>query len=226
VDDPPHLKRDGGFVRRGFRQSLDEALSLREDSRRVMAELEARYVADTGIKTLKVRQNNILGYRIEVTQANARQLTEPPHAGTFRHRQTMANAMRFTTAELSETEGRIASAADRALAIEQEIFNELASAVAREERTLSDIAAALAELDHTAALAHLAQHERYVRPSVDASPAFEIRGGRHPVVEQALKRARGGPFVANDCILGRAGAELPPGFDEMPYARIWLVTGP
>jgi DNA mismatch repair protein MutS len=226
VDDPPHLKRDGGFVRRGFRKSLDEALSLRDDSRRVMAELEARYVELTGIKTLKVRHNNILGYFIEVTQANAKPLTEAPLADTFRHRQSMANAMRFTTAELTETEGRIASAADRALAIEQEIFNELAAAVAREERTLSDIAAALAELDHTAALAHLAQHERYVRPIVDDSPAFEIRGGRHPVVEQALKRARGGPFVANDCVLGRAGAELPPGFDEMPDARIWLVTGP
>ena len=226
VDDPPHLKRDGGFVRRGFRKSLDEALSLRDDSRRVMAELEARYVELTGIKTLKVRHNNILGYFIEVTQANAKPLTEAPLADTFRHRQSMANAMRFTTAELTETEGRIASAADRALAIEQEIFNELAAAVAREKRTLSDIAAALAELDHTAALAHLAQHERYVRPIVDDSPAFEIRGGRHPVVEQALKRARGGPFVANDCVLGRAGAELPPGFDEMPDARIWLVTGP
>ena len=226
VDDPPHLRRDGGFVRRGFRPSLDEALALRDDSRRVMAELEARYVALSGIKTLKVRHNNILGYFIEVGQASARPLTEPPLSETFRHRQTMASAVRFTTDELSEIEGRIASAADRALSIEQEVFNELASAVAREERTLSDIAAALAELDHTAALAHLAHHERYVRPMVDDSLAFEIRGGRHPVVEQALRRARGGPFVANDCILGRAGAELPPGFDEMPDARIWLVTGP
>ena len=226
VDDPPHLRRDGGFVRRGFRAALDEALALRDDSRRVMAELEARYVELTGIRTLKVRHNNILGYFVEVTQTNARPLSEPPLADIFRHRQTMSNAMRFTTPELSEIEGRIASAADRALALEQEIFNELAAAVAREERTLSDIGAALAELDHTTALAHLAHHERYVRPVVDDSRAFEIRGGRHPVVEQALGRARGGPFVANDCLLGRAGAELPPGFDEMPDARIWLVTGP
>jgi DNA mismatch repair protein MutS len=226
VDDPPHLKRDGGFVRRGFRPSLDEAIALRDDSRRVMAELEGRYVELTGVKTLKVRHNNILGYFVEVTQANAKPLTEPPLADTFRHRQSMANAMRFTTAELSEIEGRIASAADRALAIEQEIFNELSAAVAKSERMLSDIAAALAELDHTTALAHLAHHERYARPVVDASDAFEIRGGRHPVVEQALARAKAGPFVANDCILGRAGAERPPGFDEMPDARIWLVTGP
>jgi len=226
VDEPPHLRRDGGFVRRGFRPPLDEAIALRDDSRRVMAELEGRYIEATGIKTLKIRHNNILGYFIEVTQANARPLTEPPLADTFRHRQTMANAVRFTTVELSEIEGRIASAAERALAIEQEIFNELAAAVAREERVLADVGAALAELDHTAALAHLAHHERYVRPVVDSSQAFEIRGGRHPVVEQALRRAKGPQFVANDCVLGRAGAERPPGFDEMPDARIWLVTGP
>lgn len=227
VDDPPHLKRDGGFVRRGYRPALDEALSLRDDSRRVMAELEARYVEQTGVRTLKVRHNNILGYFIEVTQANAKPLTETPLNETFRHRQTMANAVRFTTVELVETEGRIAAAADRALAIEQEVFGELSAAVAAAEQTLSDVAGALAELDHTAALAHLAHHERYVRPVVDSSDAFDIRGGRHPVVEQALKRAHGGPFVANDCVLGRRGvAEMPPGFDEMPEARIWLVTGP
>lgn len=227
VDDPPHLKRDGGFVRRGYRAELDEALQLRDESRRVMAALEARYVDETGVKTLKVRHNNILGYFIEVTQANAKPLLDPPLNACFRHRQTMANAVRFTTAELVDTEGRIASAADRALAIEQEVFSALSQAVAESERELSDIASALGELDHTAALAHLARHERYVRPVVDASDAFDIRGGRHPVVEQALKRARGGPFVANDCVLGRAGvAEMPPGFDEMPDARVWLVTGP
>lgn len=227
VDDPPHLKRDGGFVRRGYRAELDEALQLRDESRRVMAALEARYVEQTGVKTLKVRHNNILGYFIEVTQANAKPLLDAPLCDTFRHRQTMANAVRFTTGELAETEGRIASAADRALAIEQEVFAQLSAAVAGRERVLSDIASALGELDHTAALAHLARQERYVRPVVDASEAFDIRGGRHPVVEQALKRARGGPFVANDCVLGRAGvAEMPPGFDEMPEARIWLVTGP
>ncbi|MGE0024332.1 MAG: DNA mismatch repair protein MutS [Hyphomicrobium sp.] len=226
VDEPPHLKRDGGFVRQGFHAALDEARALRDDSRRVMAGLEARYVEMTGIKTLKVRQNNILGYFIEVTQANARPLTEPPHADLFRHRQSMANAMRFTTPELSEIEGRIASAADRALAIEQEIFNELAAAVAREERALSDIAAALAELDHTAALAHLAHHERYARPAIDAGSAFEIRAGRHPVVEQALRRTHGSPFVANDCVLGRPGPTRAAALEEMPDARVWLVTGP
>jgi DNA mismatch repair protein MutS len=226
VDEPPHLKRDGGFVRAGFRAGLDEAIKLRDDSRRVMAALEARYVEQSGIKSLKIRHNNILGYFVETGQANARPLLSPPLSDTFRHRQTIASAVRFTTAELVETEGRIASAAGRALAIEQEVFAELAAMVAAEERTLGDIAAALAELDHTAALAELAQTERYVRPRVEAGEAFDIRGGRHPVVEQALKRAKGGPFIENDCVLGPSTTERPPGFDEMPAGRIWLVTGP
>ncbi len=226
VDHPPLLKRDGGFVRSGFRAELDEALRLRDDSRRVIGALEARYVEETGIKSLRVRHNNILGYYIEVGQGNAKPLFAPPLSDTFRHRQTMASAVRFATGELAEIEGRIASAAERAAAIEQEVFQELAAAVAAEEQALCDVAAGLAELDHTAGLAELARTEGYVRPAIDSEPTFEIAGGRHPVVEQALRRAHGQPFVDNDCILGRASAELPPGFDEMPDARIWLVTGP
>ncbi len=226
VDEPPHLRRDGGFVRAGFRPVLDDARQLRDDSRKVIATLEAKYIEATGVKSLKVRHNNILGYYIEVTQLNAKPLTEPPLSETFRHRQSMANAMRFTTIELSETEGRIASAAERALAIEQEVFAELADAVAKSEQALNGIAAALAELDHTAALSELAETETYVRPEISESQTFDIRGGRHPVVEQALRRDKAGAFIENDCVLGRAGPEPPPGFDEMPDARIWLVTGP
>jgi DNA mismatch repair protein MutS len=227
VDDPPHLKRDGGFVRPGYRPALDQALALRDDSRQVMAGLETRYIEATGVKSLKVRHNNILGFYVEVTQANAKPLQSPPHDAVFRHRQTMANAMRFTTAELQETEGRIATAAERALSIEQEVFAELAGSIAAAERELSDVAAALAELDHVAGLAELARVENYVRPLVDGSAAFEIRGGRHPVVEQALKAARAGAFIENDCVLGEARQPAAPtGFDEAPAARIWLVTGP
>ena len=204
VDDPPHLRRDGGFVREGFKPELDEARRLKEDSRGVMAGLEATYIERTGVKSLKVRHNNILGFYIEVTQANAKPLLEGKLAGEFRHRQTMANAVRFSTPELIETEGRIASATERALSLEQEVFTELSEAVQREERGLSEIAAALAELDATAGLAELARHEGYTRPFVDDSEAFEIRGGRHPVVEQALAAAKAGPFIENDCVLGRA----------------------
>ncbi|MGD9785448.1 MAG: DNA mismatch repair protein MutS [Hyphomicrobiaceae bacterium] len=225
IDDAPHLKRDGGFVRAGYSPDLDEARRLKDAGRDVMASLEARYAAETGVRSLKVRHNNVLGYFIEVTQQNAKPLCEPPLSDTFRHRQTMSNAMRFTTAELVETEGRIASAAERSLALELEIFAELESRVRESEAMLGEIAQALADLDVTAALAELAHAEGYVRPEVDGSEVFDIRGGRHPVVEQALAKARNGPFIDNDCHLGRPPVPLD-GFDEGRHARIWLVTGP
>jgi DNA mismatch repair protein MutS len=227
VDEPPALRREGGFVREGFDQTLDDMRRLRDDSRKVMAALEARYIADTGVKSLKVRHNNILGYFIEVTQANAQALTESTLADQFRHRQTMANAMRFTTVELAETEAKIASAAERALALEQEIFAVLAGRIAGEAQALAGIATALAELDCTAALAEVAEAARHARPIVDDSTTLVVRGGRHPVVEQALLRDNAGPFIENDCVLVvPPDPDRPPGFDEMAEGRIWLVTGP
>ncbi len=225
VDDPPHLRRDGGFVREGYRSELDKVRRLKEDSRSVMAGLEANYIETTGVKSLKVRHNNILGFYVEVTQGNAKPLMEAPHSETFRHRQTMANAVRFSTAELAETEGRIASATERALSLEQDVFSELAAAVQKEELGLGEVASALAELDAVAGLAELARMEGYVRPLVDESQVFEIRGGRHPVVEQALRAAKAGPFIENDCVLGSTGPSAGEN-DETAEGRIWLVTGP
>lgn len=226
VDDPPLLRRDGGFVRSGFSGDLDTARALRDDSRKVMAEHEARYIDETGIKTLRVRHNNILGFFIEVTQLNAKPLLSPPLSDRFRHRQTMANAVRFATAELLETEGMIASASERALNLEQEIFADLAERIGMASADLGAAASALAELDVFAALAHLALEQGYTRPVVDGSMAFEIRGGRHPVVQQALARSGAPAFIENDCILGKDGSEAPAGFENVPDARIWLVTGP
>ncbi|MGH1418981.1 MAG: DNA mismatch repair protein MutS [Hyphomicrobiaceae bacterium] len=227
VEAPPHLKRDGAFVREGYRKELDEARQLKDESRQVMADLEARYIEMTGVKKLKIRHNNILGYFIEVSQLNAGPLQQSPLVETFRHRQTMANAMRFTTVELAETEGRISTAGERALALENEVFNELAQSVMTGEHALGLAAAALGEIDVLSSLAELAETENYARPLVDDSRTFVISGGRHPVVEQALAKANSGPFVDNDCCLGRSvQAAPPPGFDESRDPRIWLVTGP
>ena len=198
---------------------------MRDDSRKVMAALEAKYLADTGIKSLKVRHNNILGYYIEVPAGASKPLMSEPLAATFRHRQTMAGAVRFTTPELIETESRIVAAAERALAIEQEVFAELAAAIAAEEQALGRLAAALAELDCEAGLAELAAEQGYARPLLDDSTTFEIRGGRHPVVEQALKAAKVGAFIGNDCVLAAARPDTMAGFDEVTEARICLVTG-
>ena len=175
---PPHLRRDGGFVRAGYRADLDAARALRDDSRKVMAALEAKYVDETGIKSLKVRHNNILGYYIEVPAGAAKPLLSAPLSATFRHRQTMAGAVRFTTPELVETESRIVSAAERALTMEQDIFAELAAAVAAEERALGEVAAALAELDCEAALAELAVEQGYTRPV--ARRQHRLRDPRRP----------------------------------------------
>jgi DNA mismatch repair protein MutS len=227
TDDPPLLRRDGGFIREGFNADLDAARALRNDSRRVMAELETRYIEETGIKTLRVRHNNILGFYIEVTQLNAKPLLSPPLSERFRHRQTMANAVRFATAELLETEGQIASASERALNLEQEIFADLAQEIAAATNALGSAAAALAELDVYAGLASLALEQGYVRPVIDESAVFEIRGGRHPVVQQALSKQVGAAFIENDCVLGGSKATtVEPGPSELPDARIWLVTGP
>ncbi|HWK32765.1 MAG TPA: DNA mismatch repair protein MutS, partial [Hyphomicrobium sp.] len=205
----------------------------KEDGRGVMAGLEAKYIERTGVKSLKVRHNNILGFYIEVTQGNAKPLLEEPLAAEFRHRQTMANAVRFSTAELIDIEGRIASASERALSIEQEVFAELAGAIEHETRGLGRVAAALAELDATQSLAELARIEGYTRPVIDGSRVFEIRGGRHPVVEQALRAAKAGPFIENDCVLAAedaASAGASQGRGDTGQARgdghIWLVTGP
>ena len=203
AEDLPLLKRDGGFVRAGHDAALDEARGLRDESRRVIAGLQARYAGETGIRSLKIRHNNVLGYFVEVTAGQAPALAAGAGAEKFIHRQTMASAMRFTTTELGELEQRIASAAERALKIELSVFDALAARVVAEEPAIRVAARALAEIDVASALAELAAREDYVRPKVDGSLAFRIEGGRHPVVEQALKKS-GESFVANDCDLSAA----------------------
>jgi DNA mismatch repair protein MutS len=217
ADELPHLKRDGGFVRAGCDAALDEARALRDESRRVIAALQARYADATAVRALKIRHNNVLGYFVEVTAQHGDKLMAPPLNATFIHRQTLAGQVRFTTTELGELEAKIASAADRALGIELETFDRLAAAVTAAAADIKAAAEALAVLDVAAALAELAVERHYVRPEIDASLDFIVEGGRHPVVEQALARD-GGPFVANDCDLS------PP--PEAAAGRIYLLTGP
>jgi DNA mismatch repair protein MutS len=217
ADELPAFKRDGGFIRPGLDAALDETRALRDESRRVIAALQARYAEDTGIRILKIRHNNVLGYFVEVTAQHGEKLLAPPLNASYIHRQTLAGQVRFTTTELGELEAKIVSAADRALGLELEIFERLAGAVMAAAESIKAAAEALAVLDVGAALAALAVERGYTRPEIDTSLRFEVEGGRHPVVEQALARD-GSPFVANNCDLsppaGAAGG------------RIWLLTGP
>ncbi|HTV87603.1 MAG TPA: DNA mismatch repair protein MutS [Stellaceae bacterium] len=202
----PLLARDGGFVATGYAPELDRLHELRDDSRRAIAALQARYAEATGIGSLRIRHNNIIGYYIEVSAANAGKLGDG-----FIHRQTMAGALRYTTGELTDLESKIASAAERAVAAELRLFDDLVAEAAARSGEIAAAAAALAQIDVAAAHAEGAALGGWVRPEIDNGVAFEITGGRHPTVAAAL--AAKGAFVANDCTLGG---------DE----RIWLVTGP
>jgi DNA mismatch repair protein MutS len=214
VADPPLLTRDGGFVAAGFDAALDSARRLRDDGRGVIAALQADYVAETGIASLKIRHNNVLGYFVETTATHGERMLSGPLAARFVHRQTTAGQLRFTTAELGEVERRILSAADEALEIEKRHFLSLSDEVLAQGVPIGAAAGALAAVDVAAAWAELAAEEGWVRPEVDDSRALRVTAGRHPVVEPALRR-RGGAFVANDCALSDGATPA-----------IWLLTGP
>lgn len=216
VEEPPAALADGGFVAAEYNPRLDELRSLRDESRRLIAGLQRKYADDTGIQNLKVRHNNVLGYFIEVTAKHGDAVPTGDDS-PYIHRQTMANAVRFATVELSDLESEISRAADRALALEQEIFANLVGQVLQSAPAIDQTAHAIAQLDVASAMAELAISESYVRPSVDDSMAFVIDAGRHPVVEKALNKAGDGPFVANNCRLE--------GGDDVA-APLWLLTGP
>ena len=215
VNEPPHLTRDGGFVAPGYRPELEEARRLRDDSRRVVADLEARAVAESGV-AFKVKHNAVLGYFLETSAKAAEPLLRPSTESPFIHRQTLASQVRFTTVELSELDAKISQAGHRALAIENETFEVWRAAVQRLAQPLQAVAEALAELDAHAALAEWAEEVGAVRPVVDDSLCFSVEAGRHPVVEAAVK-AVGDPYTPNNCRL--AG-------DGQGASRLSIVTGP
>ncbi len=217
-DEPPLQKRDGGFVRAGYSGDLDELRALQTDSRRFIAALQGQYALETGCKALRIKHNNVLGYFIEVPQANGGDLLGARWSGTFVHRQTMAGAMRFTTVELGGLEARIVSAADQALKHELKVFEELRNDTLAVAGAIQSLAEALALVDVAAALAELAATSKWVQPVVEDSTAFTVTGGRHPSVEAALLR-KGMDFIAND-------AELSPPSGEVGAGRIMLLTGP
>ncbi len=206
--DLPLLSRDGGFIATGYAPGLDELVALRDESRRLIAGLEARYRRISSVATLKVRHNNVLGYYVEVTPTHADKITEP-----FIHRQTLASAVRFSTVELSELESKISQAADRARALELKLFDDLVGEVIARAEDVALAGRALAGIDLATALADLAVEHNFTRPLVDDSLAFDITGGRHPVVEALAPAGEAGGFIPNDCDLGG---------DQ----RLWLVTGP
>ncbi|UWQ49633.1 DNA mismatch repair protein MutS [Leisingera caerulea] len=215
VAEPPMLARDGGFIGSGYDPELDEARTLRDEGRSVIAAMQKKYAEHTGVSSLKIKHNNVLGYFIETTATHADKMMSPPLNESYIHRQTTANQVRFTTVELSEIETRILNAGNRALEIEKRLYARLSGAILDAAARLNTAARGLAELDLLTALADLARGENWSRPKVDNSRAFHVQGGRHPVVEQALRQQGGETFVANDCDL-----------TAQDGAAVWLLTGP
>lgn len=216
AEELPLLARDGGFIAGDYDQALDEARALRDDSRRVIAALQAQYAEETGMPGLKLRHNGVLGYHIDATPKQAEALLAPPLNARFIHRQTNANAIRFTTNELIELDAKIARAGDIALARELALFRQFAEEAAKNETAIRNAADALAALDVAASLADWAEDAQAARPEIDESTALIAEAARHPVVERALRR-EGQGFTANDARLDGAGQAGP---------RLVLVTGP
>ena len=205
----PMLARDGGFIAAGYAPRLDDVRRLRDDSKRLILDREADYKKVTGVDTLKIKFNNVLGYFIEVTPRHVEKISDD----TFIHRQTLASAVRYTTRELAELARDIADSAGKALAVELQIFDDLVAEITTRADALAATAAAVAALDIAAALAELAAENQHVRPIINDSTAFEILDGRHPVVEAALAQSGGTSFTPNHC-------------DLIDERRLWLVTGP
>jgi DNA mismatch repair protein MutS len=212
VAEPPLLARDGGYIAPGHDPELDETRALRDEGRGVIARMQAEYVERTGIASLKIKHNNVLGYFIETTTTHEAVMRGMPDL--FIHRQTTAGQVRFTTLALSDLETRILNAGNHALEIEKRHYHGLRARILDDSAAIALAAKALAEVDLAAAFADLSAEENWCAPEVDDSRAFQIAGGRHPVVERALRR-EGQPFVANDCAL-----------TDRDTPAIWLLTGP
>lgn len=211
ADELPLLARDGGFIREGYYPPLDEIRRVKNNSQQIILQLQEKYAAATDIPNLKIKYNNLIGYFVEVPAKFATRMLENKD---FIHRQSVLNAVRFTTVELTEIENEIRGAGEKLLATELELFNKLVTEVRITADDISRTAKALAELDVGAALADLAAEKNYCRPEIDDSFCFDVEDGRHPVVEASLAREHGGAFVGNDCRLGG------------DYSNIWLITGP
>src|SRR3712207_4250847 len=210
VPSPPIDAAQGGYIAEGYDAALDELRSTGGEGRRAIAALEARYRQQTGIASLKIRHNGVLGYHIEVQAKNADKLLAADSG--FTHRQTLAGVVRFNAPDLHEQALRVGQASAHALAAEAAHLEELTGAALARAEPIAATADALARLDVAAALAERATEGGWSRPSFADRACFEVEGGRHPVVEESL-RASGARFVANDCGLSEE-------------QRLWLVTGP
>lgn len=210
ADEPPVSLADGGVIRSGVHAELDQLRELSRSGRQALAAIEERERQRTGISSLKVRFNNVFGYYIEVTKANAKAVPSD-----YERKQTLVNAERFTTPELKDYETKILTAQERSGEIERKIFHELRRQLLDAAPRMRETARRVAEIDLLACFAHLASLRGWVRPAVERSGLLEFIGARHPVVEQRLQESGVGRFVPNSVHLN---ADVGP--------SVLLITGP
>ncbi|WP_168847019.1 DNA mismatch repair protein MutS [Sphingomonas sp. S2M10] len=210
VPEPPVDAAHGGYIAEGYDAALDDLRDAGAGGRRAIAALEGAYRARTGIATLKIRHNGVLGYHIEVPARAADALMKPDSG--FTHRQTLAGVVRFNAPELHDVAVKVTQAGAHALAAESAHLEDLTGQALSRREPIAATADALARIDVAAGLAERAAEGGWARPELVEHSCFDIEGGRHPVVEAAVARA-GGRFVANDCTLSED-------------SRLWLVTGP
>ncbi len=207
ADELPFYTRDGNFIREGYHGELDTYRYLRDNTKDHIAQLQAEYVSCTGITTLKIKHNNVIGYHIDVTPSHANKIPDD-----FIHRQTLASSLRYSTPELAELERKITGAAQQTMEIEMQLFADLVHDIQQVTDDILRCCRSLAALDVSAALAHLAEYQHYCRPTVDESLTFDIDGGFHPVIADLLRAKGEESFVANSCA-----------FND---AKMFLITGP
>ena len=210
IETPPTESSQGGFIADGYDSALDDLRRTSRDGRQAIAALEARYRDATGISSLKIKHNAVLGYFVEVPARHGDALMAEDSG--FTHRQTMAGAVRFNSTELHEAAMRIVQAGGHSVAAEAAHLEELMAAVMENRTAIAATADALARIDVAAALAQRSAEGGWCEPAFVDQPCLDITAGRHPVVESALAKA-GERFIANDCAL-------------KPEERLWLISGP
>ncbi len=206
VDDPPIQVREGGIIKTGYNEQLDEIRTLLTGSKDVIAQMETQEKERTGIRGLKIGYNRVFGYYIEVTKSNLELVPD-----TYIRKQTLANCERYITEELKELEGRILTASDRIQSLEYELFTEVRRFIADKYDGIIKTSQAVAALDVLASFANVALQNNYCKPHITAKGTIEIKNGRHPVVEKML---RDDVFVPNDTYL------------DTSESRLSIITGP
>jgi DNA mismatch repair protein MutS len=207
-DELPFLARDGGFIKEAYDQKLDELQNLKNDSKTSLNQLKSKYIQITGVNSLKINYNNVLGYFIDVSPQHASKMKDE----IFIHRQTLANSIRYTSVELRELEKTLLNLEDNIIKLELELYSNLVKQVMAKADHLNLFAYSVAKIDVAINLAALAKQNNYCRPQIDNSYDFDIVSARHPIIENALNK-QGVEFVANDCSFKQD-------------SNLWLITGP